>query len=307
MAVYLFRSCLARQFGNLRVGVLGISRHHLHTDDRKTPGVDKTEDPHRTQGTEDSSKSPESGHKAADQSYEDGGEYGVPDEEDENDVKNKILVAALGHVHTHGWTSSTIAAGAQSLGLSAMAEGMFPRGGGDLALFYIEDCNLRLADYLVEQTQALQESQDAPRPRSSVVIRDALETRLRMVIPYISTWPQAMQLMMRPENAPDALKNVAYMVDEIWYHAGDTSTDYNWYTKRAMLAALYGATEVYMVRDQSEDFTNTWAFLDNRIADIKEMAKMRDNFQKAGMDSTQLISAAMTTIRNMAGFNKRSR
>ena len=34
-----------------------------------------------------------------------------------------------------------------------------------------------------------------------------------------------MGLMLLPQNAPDAMKNVAYMVDEIWYHAGDTSTD----------------------------------------------------------------------------------
>ena len=34
-----------------------------------------------------------------------------------------------------------------------------------------------------------------------------------------------MGLMLLPHNAPDAAKNVAYMVDEIWYHAGDTSTD----------------------------------------------------------------------------------
>ena len=36
---------------------------------------------------------------------------------------------------------------------------------------------------------------------------------------------KAMGLMLLPHNAPDAAKNVAYMVDEIWYHAGDTSTD----------------------------------------------------------------------------------
>ena len=34
-----------------------------------------------------------------------------------------------------------------------------------------------------------------------------------------------MGLLLLPQNAPDAMKNVAYMVDEIWYHAGDTSTD----------------------------------------------------------------------------------
>lgn len=101
------------------------------------------------------------------------------------------------------------------------------------------------------------------RKSSRVIIRDAVEVRLRMLIPYIEQWPQvgislndimgigyqsfsflqvtwnitftwftwlcfhlqAMGLMLLPYNAPDAAKNVAYLVDEIWYHAGDTSTD----------------------------------------------------------------------------------
>jgi len=37
-----------------------------------------------------------------------------------------------------------------------------------------------------------------------------------------------MRLMAMPQNAPDALKAVSYMVDDIWYHAGDTSTDVSW-------------------------------------------------------------------------------
>ena len=36
---------------------------------------------------------------------------------------------------------------------------------------------------------------------------------------------QAMAVMLLPQNSPDALRNVAHMVDDIWYHAGDTSTD----------------------------------------------------------------------------------
>jgi len=140
-----------------------------------------------------------------------------------------------------------------------------------------------------------------------VIIRDAVEVRLRMLIPYIGQWPQAMGLMLLPHNAPDAAKNVAYMVDEIWYHAGDTSTDINWYTKRGVLAALYGSTELYMVSDRSPDFEETWNFLDRRMSDIGMLISAKETLEKARSDATELLSAAFTTVWNMSGLNSRNR
>lgn len=51
---------------------------------------------------------------------------------------------------------------------------------------------------------------------------------LKLLVIYIS---QAMGLMLMPQSAPDAVRNVAYMVDEIWYHAGDTSTDVSYFNR----------------------------------------------------------------------------
>lgn len=118
---------------------------------------------------------------------------------------------------------------------------------------------------------------------------------------------QAMGLMLLPQNAPDAMKNVAYLVDEIWYHAGDTSTDINWYTKRGVLAGLYGATELYMVTDRSSDFEDTWSFLDRRMSDIGLLIGAKETLEKAGSDAAELLSAAFTTVRNMSGLNRRNR
>lgn len=38
------------------------------------------------------------------------------------------------------------------------------------------------------------------------------------------------------------MERLALMVDDIWYWAGDRSTDFNWYTKRALLAGIYTST-----------------------------------------------------------------
>jgi ubiquinone biosynthesis protein COQ9 len=57
------------------------------------------------------------------------------------------------------------------------------------------------------------------------IIMDAVETRLRMITPYLDTWPQAMAIMALPQNSITSLKNLAQLVDEIWYYAGDRSVD----------------------------------------------------------------------------------
>ena len=56
------------------------------------------------------------------------------------------------------------------------------------------------------------------------------------------------------------------MVDDMWLYAGDTTdtTDLNYYSKRAILTGVYGATEIFMLQDQSQDYQSTLAFLDRR-------------------------------------------
>ena len=64
------------------------------------------------------------------------------------------------------------------------------------------------------------------RPRrTSAFIRNALETRLRMIIPYADTWPQAMALTAIPSNTLEHFSNLSQLMDDIWYYAGDRSAD----------------------------------------------------------------------------------
>lgn len=63
------------------------------------------------------------------------------------------------------------------------------------------------------------------RKKTGAVIRDALQTRLRMIIPYHAQWPEAMVLTARPENIAEHFSNLANLMDTIWYHAGDKSAD----------------------------------------------------------------------------------
>ncbi|MBM3515680.1 MAG: COQ9 family protein, partial [Alphaproteobacteria bacterium] len=64
-------------------------------------------------------------------------------------------------------------------------------------------------------------------------------------------------------------------VDAIWRAVGDKSIDFNFYTKRALLAAVYGSTLLYWLDDRSNNCANTWAFLDRRIADVMKVPKLQ--------------------------------
>nr|XP_015820816.2 ubiquinone biosynthesis protein COQ9, mitochondrial isoform X4 [Nothobranchius furzeri] len=224
--------------------------------------------------------------------------------ETEEQLQARILTSALEFVPQHGWSMEAIAAGAEVLGLSSASAGMFSNGAGDLVLHFIAQCNSKLTEVLAEQHNQVQQGHAEPK-KTAEFLRDAIETRLRMYIPYIETWPQAMSVLLLPHNIPDSLKHLSTMVDDIWYYAGDRSTDMNWYTKRAVLTGIYNTTELVMLQDSSPDFQDTWTFLDNRIQDVVNMATTAKQVQSTGEAVVQGLVGAAVTLKNLTGLNQR--
>ena len=68
-------------------------------------------------------------------------------------------------------------------------------------------------------------------------IKLGVKARLMYLAPYMRCWAQAMALGIYPSNVKDTLYNLAVMVDEIWWQAGDRSSDLNWYTRRYLKAS----------------------------------------------------------------------
>jgi ubiquinone biosynthesis protein COQ9 len=61
----------------------------------------------------------------------------------------------------------------------------------------------------------------------------------------------------------------------MWAAAGDTSADFSWYTRRATLAGVYGATLAFWMQDDTPGFPATRAFLDRRLADLAKLQRPR--------------------------------
>uniref|UniRef100_A0A8C4QEA1 Ubiquinone biosynthesis protein n=1 Tax=Eptatretus burgeri TaxID=7764 RepID=A0A8C4QEA1_EPTBU len=229
----------------------------------------------------------------------------IAGEEFEEQTKLRVLNRALEFVPEYGWSMEALAEGAEAEGLSAAAAGMFEQGAVELVVHFVRECNTQLRKQLTEENARLQQEQDEQRPVEEF-LRDALESRLRMHIPYMDRWSQAMGLLLTPQALPDSVCLLTELVDEIWFQAGDRSTDFNWYTRRGLLAAIYSATELVMIQDSSEDYEETWSFLEHRLANASLATQAASQVKQTGESLVQGVIGAAITAKNLAGFNQRN-
>ena len=123
---------------------------------------------------------------------------------------------------------------------------------------------------------------DAVPDVAAMKVRDRItalvEARLAALASDREALRRALAVLALPLNLARAARLGWRTVDLVWRTAGDTATDYNHYTKRTILLAVYGSTVTVFLDDDSEDFADTRAFLARRIAGI-----MRFERTKAGL------------------------
>ena len=114
---------------------------------------------------------------------------------------------------------------------------------------------------------------------SEIKIRERIRTlvayRLEAVEPIDEAVRRALSVMAMPQNAPRSLQLGWNSADLMWRLAGDTATDYNYYTKRAILAGIYSATLAVFVNDDSDGKVKTYEFLDRRIDGVMRFEKFK--------------------------------
>ena len=95
------------------------------------------------------------------------------------------------------------------------------------------------------------------------------------VVMYLETPPDAAALMALPQHAATGAKLVWESADMIWTALGDSSRDYNWYSKRLTLSGVISGTVLYWMNDESEGRAASWEFLDRRIAEVMQIEKIK--------------------------------
>ena len=188
-----------------------------------------------------------------------------------DETRDRLLVAALPHVPFDGWSEKALAAAAAELDIEPEeARRAFPRGPVALVTYHAACADRRMEDALKETDLA------AMRVRERIA--HAVRLRLEQNAAHREAIRAALPILAQPANEPHALASLYRTVDTIWFAAGDKTTDFGFYTKRALLAGVYLSTLLYWLNDGSEDAQATWAFLDRRIADVMRIQTARARF-----------------------------
>jgi ubiquinone biosynthesis protein COQ9 len=185
-----------------------------------------------------------------------------------------LIEAMLPDVAFDGWTRAALRAAARRIGVPAgEAVALFPGGAADFAACFSGWADHRMLDRL----------QHLPLDPLRVPERIGLAVNLRLEIvePWREGVRRALAILALPQYAPLAARLLYKTVDGIWYAAGDSATDFSFYTKRATLAAVYAATLLYWLEDRSPGFADTREFLDRRLADTARIGAARRRFATA--------------------------
>jgi ubiquinone biosynthesis protein COQ9 len=187
--------------------------------------------------------------------------------------REKLIEAIAAHAAFDGWSDAALRAAAKDLRLDqALARNAFPGGAVEMIEFHSSLADRRMvAAYERAGGEGL-------KLREKV----ALAVRLRLEANYANREAirRALAILALPIHAPLAMRALYRTVDAVWIAVGDRSTDYNFYTKRALLAGVYGSTVLFWLNDKSPEAGETWAFLDRRIADVMRVPKAIGRLEK---------------------------
>jgi len=197
-----------------------------------------------------------------------------PEAGDDAALKKAVLKEALKDAAFDGFTDGMLAKAGKKAGADKdVLARLFPEGVASLIEYFSASVDAAME----EKLGALDLSKRKIRER----IKLAVLTRLALLAPNKEAARRAAAMMTLPMHAGRASKLMYRTVDAMWRAAGDTSTDFNFYTKRGILAGVYGSTLVRWFNDTGEDESATEAFLDARIENVMQFEKFKAKAKEA--------------------------
>ncbi len=191
--------------------------------------------------------------------------------------KDAILLEMLPNVTFDGWTRKALRMAGEAADQSeAEVDLLFPNGPNDVLVHLNDWANREMQARLESDAEAFA----ALKVREKITA--AVRARLEVLDPHKEAVRRAAVILGTPHRVGMSTRLVYRAVDTMWRCAGDTATDYNFYTKRALLAGVFTSTTMYWLSDKSPDNERTWAFLDRRIAEVMQFGKGIAQVKKLG-------------------------
>ncbi len=182
-----------------------------------------------------------------------------------DELKRLVLEKALIHVPFDGWSQDVLDRAAQEV-CEDVSFGwrLFPKGPLEAIALWSEETDKKMLKQLPDP--------DDLRVREKVAL--AIKIRLEILATYREAANRTVKYLSFPAYYGQAMKLLYQTVNQIWYYAGDASTDYNFYTKRLLLSGVYSSTFIYWLQDNSSEYQATWAFLEQQIQQVLTLPQL---------------------------------
>jgi ubiquinone biosynthesis protein COQ9 len=192
-----------------------------------------------------------------------------------DELRDALAPLVPAHAAFDGWGEAALALAARELGIPAgRARLAFPGGAAQMVDAWFDWIDkTMLAAFPTEKIAAMK-----VRDR----IGGLLLFRFQTLAPHREALRRAFALLALPGNAPAGARLAWRSADRIWRLAGDTASDFNHYSKRAILIGVYGSTSLVFLDDASEDMAETRAFLDRRIEGVMRFEKAKARWKGGG-------------------------
>jgi ubiquinone biosynthesis protein COQ9 len=169
---------------------------------------------------------------------------------------------------------------------------LFPGGPDEAIALYVAEADRRMSAEL--------ERRDLGNMRIRDRIATAVRVRLEQHAGEREAVRRALALQVLPHNGPGGLRSLYRTVDAMWRAAGDTATDFNFYTKLLLLSGVYVSTLMFWINDKTEDAEATWSFLDRRIDDVMSIQKTRARVERYLPDPERLLGRLLKRRRSVS-------
>lgn len=190
-------------------------------------------------------------------------------------LRQRLALAVGENAVFDGWTAAAVDSAATALEIDRdQARLAMPKSQSGKIDTYIAAVDRALEAHFTPERLATMKIRDK--------IRGLIWQRLQIMGPAREAIRRALAILAMPHNAPTGLRSGWRSADVMWRLAGDTSTDFNFYTKRLTLGAVYAATLLAWLDDDSEGWRDTAAFLDRRIDDVMRFEKAKAQWRGAG-------------------------
>ena len=181
-----------------------------------------------------------------------------------------FVESMLRHVPFDGWSEAAMKTTSEELGLSEsdMAT-LFPRGFKSIIAIGADDIDSKMVEKFKDRF-----ADRLDRMPVHIKIRELLLIRFEILQPNKEAMRKIITFIARPDHAELSSRLLYNTLDRVWRAAGDRSTDFNFYTKRATLGAVYSSTMLAFLDDDTPDMRKTRAFLDRRLLDVARIPSL---------------------------------